>query len=176
MQQNSLNWSQNMHKTAHELDIAGIYAATAPLVASLVARNITAPPSVIEEACQTAWSALVAHQDEVAPESVVGWLTTTAMRAALHMLKTGHRDLSLDDPVQMATVAALPARAPTPERLTELRERLAEVHQLPSRQRRMVWLQGFGYDYEEIAQRTGDSRRTVERQLGRARRRLRPVS
>lgn len=33
-------------------------------------------------------------------------------------------------------------------------------------------LQGFGYAYEEIAAATGDSRRTVVRQLTRARQRL----
>ena len=33
-------------------------------------------------------------------------------------------------------------------------------------------LQGFGYEYEEIAAVTGETRRTVARQLTRARQRL----
>jgi DNA-directed RNA polymerase specialized sigma24 family protein len=33
-------------------------------------------------------------------------------------------------------------------------------------------MQGFGYDYREIAARTGSTRRTVDRQLSQARRRL----
>jgi DNA-directed RNA polymerase specialized sigma24 family protein len=59
-----------------------------------------------------------------------------------------------------------------PHRALELRERLAEIRRLPARQQRLVMLQGFGYEYEEIAAATGDSRRTVMRQLTRARQRL----
>ena len=35
-----------------------------------------------------------------------------------------------------------------------------------------MWLQGFGLSYSEIAAYTGDTRRTVERQLMRAKRAL----
>ena len=61
---------------------------------------------------------------------------------------------------------------PGPERAVELRERLAEVRQLPLRQQQMVLLHGFGYRYGEIAEFTGDSRRTVERQILRGKRKL----
>ena len=37
-------------------------------------------------------------------------------------------------------------------------------------------MHGFGFGYEEIAERTGDSRRTVERQLRRAREHLRVLA
>ena len=68
----------------------------------------------------------------------------------------------------MTTAAANPA----PSRALELRERLAEIRRLPVRQQRVVMLHGFGYEYEEIAAVTGETRRTVARQLTRARQRL----
>ena len=43
----------------------------------------------------------------------------------------------------------------------------------PGRQRRLVGPSAFGLDRERIAATTGDSWRTVDRELGRARRRLR---
>jgi DNA-directed RNA polymerase specialized sigma24 family protein len=64
------------------------------------------------------------------------------------------------------------ASAAEPDRVLELSEKLAEVRALPLRQQRIVWLQGLGYEYTEIAAVTGESRRTVERQLSRARQRL----
>jgi RNA polymerase sigma factor (sigma-70 family) len=165
-----------MHEQETYLDVEAIYAATAPRVAALVARNITADASVIEEACQMAWSRLLDHRDQVTPASALGWLTTTAMREALRAVRVQARNVSLDVRDSEGQVVAFPARAPGPERLIEMREQLAEIHQLSERQQRMLWMQGFGYGYEEIAGRTGDSRRTVERQLLRAKRNLRPVS
>jgi RNA polymerase sigma factor (sigma-70 family) len=153
-------------------DLTASYERDAPRLERLVARNLGAPPEVIEEACQIAWSRLSARHGEVETGAVFGWLATTALRETLHLLRLRARDVRLDDPVELAQVIDLPIRTPGPEQLSELRERLAEVRRLPVRQRQVVWLQGLGFDYEEIGARTGDSRRTVERQLARARRRL----
>jgi RNA polymerase sigma factor (sigma-70 family) len=46
------------------------------------------------------------------------------------------------------------------------------LSRLPQRQRQMVWLHGAGLSYVEIAAATGCTRRTVERQLLRAKRAL----
>lgn len=50
---------------------------------------------------------------------------------------------------------------------------LEELRSLPERQRRILLLFAFGFTYVEIAERTGDTVRTVERQLCRARQGLR---
>jgi RNA polymerase sigma factor (sigma-70 family) len=115
------------------------------------------------------------HRPDVAPGSELGWLATTATRVALRHLRAARRQVSLDDQEQRAHLVRIGAIAPGPERTVELRTRLAAVQQLPVRQRRMVWMHGLGYGYDEIAARTGDSRRTVERQLLRAKRHLRTV-
>jgi RNA polymerase sigma factor (sigma-70 family) len=158
------------------IDVQAMYRSVAPLVRALVVRNISAPDEVIEEACQVAWSRLVTHRREVAREAAVGWLATTAMRETLRALRACAHQLSLDDAGPTAAVIELPERAPGPDRMLELREQLAEVRRLPVRQRQMLWLRGLGYDYNEIAARTGVTYRTVERQLHRARCRLRDAS
>ena len=47
---------------------------------------------------------------------------------------------------------------------------------LPERQQRLVWLQGLGLSYTEMAAHEGATPRTVERQLMRAKKRLREVA
>jgi len=61
---------------------------------------------------------------------------------------------------------------PTPpliDELIEQKDRLESIRLLPERQRQLVWLQGLGLSYREMAGETGMTRRTVERQLMRAR-------
>jgi DNA-directed RNA polymerase specialized sigma24 family protein len=98
-------------------------------------------------------------------------LVTTATREAVHLTRHSARELSLDELCSRHREwAPLPQ---SPEEIVELRARLAEIRSLPERQQRLVWLQGLGFSYTEIAGQTGDSRRTVERQLMRAKRALR---
>ena len=60
------------------------------------------------------------------------------------------------------------------ERIVEVGERF-ERARLTGRERRLLGLQAAGYSYREISRATGDTVRTVERQLWRARRKLRCV-
>ena len=60
--------------------------------------------------------------------------------------------------------------------LVEDREQLKLIRQLPERQQRILWLHALGLSYEEIAAYTGDTPRTVERQLLRGRSRLRELA
>lgn len=150
-----------------------IYSELAPQLEKIVMRNLGLSDAVLEEACQFAWGQLALRSPRVAPGHELGWLATTAIRAALRLMRAGRDEVSLDDEEQHEHLAELCAVAPGPESAIEVRARLAAVLELPVRQRRMVLMHGFGYDYREIADRTGDSRRTVERQLHRARQHLR---
>lgn len=154
-------------------DFDAVYRRLARPVQRSVRHTVRAPLPVIEEACQTAWSRLLSADPPVAAEATLVWLTTTATREAVRAARRQRRELSLDGDRSSAPVIQLHARRPGPDEAAELHEQLAEVRRLPARQQRMVWLQGLGYDYAEIAERTGDSRRTVERQLLRAKRTLR---
>ncbi len=161
-----MSWDLNRPRTLETL-----FRQLDPELRRIVAANVRAPAYVIEEACQVAWATLVARGATVSAGTELRWLGTTATREALRLMRLARRELSLEQG-ERATGLLEAARIAEPERATELRERLAEVRALPLRQRRMVLMQSFGYRYEEIAELTGDSVRTVERQLLRARRRL----
>ncbi len=149
------------------------FAQLAPRLERIVARRVRAPHCLIEDACQIAWSRWVVHRDGVAPGSMLAWLVTTATREAFRLIRRESRYVSLDAAMEgEGEVVELPLRTPGPEQLAEFRDRLAEVRQLHTRQQRAVWMQSFGYEYQEIAVRTGTSRRAVERHLLKARRRL----
>jgi RNA polymerase sigma factor (sigma-70 family) len=153
-------------------NLADLYAELAPQLERIVNANVRAPGTVVEEACQTAWAWLVADRDSLAPGTELGWLATTATREALRLVRTQRRDLSLECEREVDGELLELAFEQGPERVVEARERLAEIRQLPPRQQRLVMLQAFGYRYAEISAVTGDSCRTIDRQLVRARRRL----
>jgi RNA polymerase sigma factor (sigma-70 family) len=155
-----------------------LYAELQPQLVRILSSNVRAPQWVIDEACQSAWSAfLLSHRGEVEPGAELGWLSTAATRVALRVLRAERARRRCEGPPLTGGWAELLSVGPEgePEHRVELRERLAEVYRLPERQRRLVMLHGFGYEYEEIAAATGETRRTVQRQLARARQRLRAV-
>jgi RNA polymerase sigma factor (sigma-70 family) len=148
--------------------IAALYAEQARLVQRQVARRVNAPTAVIEDACQTAWERLCTHPgvEPVAP-SAVKWLVVTAMREAWR--RAGGREIPTDlgEPI---------SDAPSPLEQTIAHEHSDELrHQLrglTDRQRQFLALQGAGLTYAEIAERTGTTLRTVERQILRGRHKL----
>lgn len=150
-----------------------MYAELSPQLLRILSKNLTAPEGLIEDACQVAWSALIQNRETIEPGGELGWLSTTASREALRQLRARRHEVSYEEEQEEdEELSEMLDPAPSPERVVELRERLAEIHALPVRQRQMLWLHGIGYHYEEISERTGDSIRTVERQLLRAKRRV----
>jgi RNA polymerase sigma factor (sigma-70 family) len=156
-------------------ELEAIYPRLSADLERILVSNVRLPTEVLEEACQVAWAQLALRRAEVTRGRELGWLATTAMREALRLLRASRREVSLDQEETRQHLVAIGAFVPGPESSVEVQARMAAVGELPVRQRRMVLMHGFGYDYEEIAQRTGDSRRTVERQLLRAKRHLREV-
>jgi RNA polymerase sigma factor (sigma-70 family) len=154
-------------------DFEEVYRQLAPRLERLVARNVTAPRPIVEEACQVAWSRLFLADPPVPETARLGWLATTAVREAIRARRKVRLELPLDDLRERGALIELPAREPGPEQIAEMREQLAEIRRLPVRQRQVLWLQSLGYRYTEIATETGQTRRTVERQLLRAKRTLR---
>jgi RNA polymerase sigma factor (sigma-70 family) len=166
------------HGVLEDLDeVARLYREEAVRVRKLVRTRVVASPALIEDACQIAWCRLLIHRARVRRESACAWLVQVAMHEVLKAMNRERREHSLEamqrrDGRPDLGRDAEPAMAPAPmpiEDLVEHRVRLDSVRALPDRQRRLVWLQGLGLSYREMAGETGMTRRTVERQLMRAR-------
>jgi RNA polymerase sigma factor (sigma-70 family) len=159
-----------------EHELAELYVALAGRLRHIVGAQVRAPDGVIEDACQFAWSRLIHHRSRVRRDTALGWLATTAVREAWRLLRRQHREIPFDDVVEDAGLNTPPPAVTSLEELVEQRERLRTVGMLPERQQRLVWLQGLGLSYSEMAGYTGASPRTVERQLLRAKRALRAAA
>lgn len=157
---------------SHTNDFDELYRLLSRPLRELVRCRVRVAEPVIEDACQIAWSRLIRHSTPLRREAVLSWLTTTAVREAFKLSRLDRRELSLDAEIERIGELPIPSTAPGPAEVVELRHRLAEVEQLPERQRRLVWMHAAGLTYVEIASCTGDTLRTVERQLLRAKGRL----
>jgi RNA polymerase sigma factor (sigma-70 family) len=151
-------------------DVADLYGQLSKRLERIIRRDVRAPDPVIEDACQFAWFTLVSHRDRVRPATTLPWLVKTAQHEAFKLVRRDRRDHSLDATLETAGEATLRLTAPDPEELVVEHDRLGQLERLPARQQRLLWLQGFGLSYTEMARHTGYTRRTVERQLLRAKR------
>ncbi|MGN6867946.1 MAG: RNA polymerase sigma factor [Solirubrobacteraceae bacterium] len=147
-------------------DVGELYALLARRLEQIVRLDVRAPDTVIEDACQFAWSRLLHHRDRVHRETVMSWLVRTAVHEAFKLLRRDRRELPLEAAAEAAMLAS-------PAQVIECRQRLAELGRLPERQQRAVWLHALGLNYTEIAVYEGCTTRTVERQLLRARQAIR---
>jgi RNA polymerase sigma factor (sigma-70 family) len=153
-------------------EVAELFAEDGVRVRRLVRTCVRAPEPLIEDACQLAWIRLLLSRDRVRRETATAWLVKTAVHEVFKLIRQDRRELSLDalseDPGRWPAASA-------PDLLDELveqRARLDSIRILPERQQRLVWLRGLGLTYTEMAGQTGTTRRTVERQLLRAKRTL----
>ena len=108
---------------------------------------------------------------------MLGWLFIVATRHALLLSERSQRAAPLpenDDGEPIELIDPLDPIAAR-ERLIDACA-LLEHARLSDRQRRMVALQAAGHSYQEIAERTGASMLTVQRQLLRAHRRIRQTA
>jgi RNA polymerase sigma factor (sigma-70 family) len=156
-----------------QTDVSQLYAELAPQLRRILGMNLQAPEWLLDDACQMAWEALLRRPGRVQAGHALGWLATTARREALGLLKRSRAEVCLDASGHSEVTFG---QAPDPQQAAEFWERLGQVRRLSRRQQRIVWMQSLGFGYEEIAAATGETRRSVERQLLSARRRLRAVA
>jgi RNA polymerase sigma factor (sigma-70 family) len=154
-------------------EVAELYARSAGLVRGQVCSEVTAPEAVIDDACQFAWIRLLHHRHRVGRDRAVSWLITTALHEVFKLVQRDGRDLSLEQLLEEAGDLRINRTVPAPEEAVGARVRLELLQELPERQERLIWLQGLGFDYPEMAAEAGMTRRTVERQLMKGRRSLR---
>jgi RNA polymerase sigma factor (sigma-70 family) len=154
-------------------DVAELYARKAALVWGQVCSEVTAPEAVIDDACQFAWVRLLHHRHRVGQERAVSWLITTALHEVFKLVRRDGHDLSLEQLLEDGGELLINRTAPAPEETVDPRLRLDLLRELPERQERLMWLRGLGFSYPEMGGETDMTVRTVERQLMKARRRIR---
>jgi RNA polymerase sigma factor (sigma-70 family) len=147
-------------------DVGELYDQLARRLEHIVRLDVGAPDVVIEDACQFAWSRLLHHRHRVHRETAMSWLARTAVHEAFKLLRRDRRDVPFEAVVE-------PVSPASPHELAEWRERLDGVGRLPERQQRVLWLHALGLSYAEIAVHEQCTLRTVERQLLRARQKVR---
>lgn len=153
--------------TATRSDEAELYRRHHRDLQRAVSRVVTAPPELIEDACQNAWTMLLLTKPNRA--SVFGWLCGVATREAYRLRDVEHRYAGLETmrPGRRRE-AALPA-AFCIEEFLEVRDALVILASLPDRQREDLALLVAGFSYDEIAAMTGGRTfSTVRRNLVKA--------
>ncbi|MGH2883098.1 MAG: RNA polymerase sigma factor [Solirubrobacteraceae bacterium] len=157
-------------------DVGELYGSLARRLEQIVRLDVRASDAVIEDACQFAWCRLLHHSHRVHRETVMAWLARTAVHEAFKLARRDRRELSLNVELEDGNEPEWAIAPATPEQLLERRERIDELRGLPPRQQRVVWLHAFGLSYTEIGAYEGCTRRTVDRQLMRARQAIRDGS
>jgi len=150
-------------------DEAELFARFHDTLLRAVARQASAPAVVIEDACAFAWAQLLRYQPQ--RDNIAGWLVTVAVREAWKLSARQRAELS-DELEQHDRYAHLEEIGAALDGQIAAREALRAVAELPERQRHLLARQAAGLSHE-IAAETGDSWRTVDRQLGRARAQIR---
>jgi len=164
-------------------ELAAFYASHHTTLERIVARQVHSNGTIIEDACQTAWTILCAYPEVALHEQgTLSWLVTTATREAWKRSRLMTRKESpvggfLPTPDGVALELPEPAgESPDPCEVaiahSEHAQRVEQLRTLTDRERLYLYLQGLGYSYTEMAQSTSASRRTVERQVLRARAKL----
>jgi RNA polymerase sigma factor (sigma-70 family) len=149
-----------------EPEIEHLFRKHAPRVRRVVGGLAEA---TADDACQVAWLRLLAQRQGVQREAAVSWLIRTAQREALKQSRRAERLSSLEDVLEQAGETVVAGVMPSPEEMREPYRRLEELGCLSPRQRRVLWLHAAGLNYREIAAHEDCTRRTVERQLVKAR-------
>ena len=134
---------------------------------AVVAQHVRTSAANVEDACGFAWLQLVRHRP--LKRTAFAWLCTTAIREATKLHRKTSRLVDLDEVVD----AAIDARHGPDDRL----ELIAAGEQirgarLRPREERLLGLRVAGYSRKQMAALTGDSHRTIDRQLVRAQRKL----
>jgi DNA-directed RNA polymerase specialized sigma24 family protein len=147
-----------------------LFAQLADRLLAAVRAAVRTSPVNVEDACAFAWLQLVRYRPERA--CVFGWLRKTAIREAVRLERRTVRTVELDT---VADDVAGPALRPDRRLGLMVAGEQIRAARLRPREARVLGLRVAGYSRREIAQLTGDSDRSVDRQLVRAQRKLNDV-
>lgn len=155
-------------------DEAQLYEQHHQQLLRAVGLRVRGPRVRVEDACAFAWERLLERQP--ARDHILPWLITVATHEGWRLSRLDYRDARLDGRsfAEGPTGRPGPSEEFMPDARTDsqlqldARDALEQVAQLPPRQRKLFALQLRGFSYQETSAITGDSLRTVDRQLRRA--------
>lgn len=155
-------------------DESELYGQHQTTLLRAVARQVNAPPALIEDACQRAWLILLRRQPDRGP-TLFAWLRTVAVREAWALSSTQRRTVAFDE-LTGADGEEPAILADSGEGLHDALQALRALAELPERQRRYLGRLVAGYSYQEIAETEGRGLNHVNKHLVRARQTLREQS
>jgi DNA-directed RNA polymerase specialized sigma24 family protein len=150
-------------------DEADLYLRHHRALVRSVGCAVSAPRALIEDACQTAWLILLRRQP--ARERVFAWLRTVAIHEAYRLSRVERREARLDAPISSDGALLGHERVEDPRACwIRIWRRGWHSRASPSFRRASAGCSRCraGFTYRETADITGDSVRTVDRQLRRA--------
>jgi RNA polymerase sigma factor (sigma-70 family) len=162
-----------MEKIMDPADVVGLFVSFQRRLEQIVRGSVRAPGPLIEDACQTAWLELISHRERIDVSGAPAWLVTTATHAAMRLAREEHQEDSLELTLESSPQPTSVDLDADPQEVVWCRQRVDLVTSLPVRQQRLLWLWAFGLTLDELALHEHCTRRTVRRQLERARRTLR---
>jgi RNA polymerase sigma factor (sigma-70 family) len=158
-------------------DERALYEQHAAQLIRHVRGAVNTTDAIVEDACATAWAILLRRQP-ARSDTLFAWLRIVAIREAIRMDRQSRALLSLERLAETALPEGpgtgdrhrptLPTAARNQDAL-HARDALRAMADIPARPRRIFALHVAGYSYAEISQLTGDTVRTVDRQMRRAR-------
>ena len=148
-------------------DVGALFARYHHKLRNRVRAIVRTSDANVEDACMYAWLQFLS--DELDGRSVgTSWLTTVAIREAVKLDRAERRDLPAASPSAEAVDRADPRDHYAARDLVAYAAAVIRDAGLTGRQLQIISLQLWGLSYEQIAANTGDSLRTVERQVLRA--------
>jgi RNA polymerase sigma factor (sigma-70 family) len=156
-------------------DEAELFERYAKPLVRVVARAVSVSPDVVDDACSIAWTQLLRTQPR--RDCVFAWLRVVACREAIRLHRRELQTVSLDD--NAGDVGDAPGSSVLLDggvdvhAKVELHEALVCIAQLPERRRRTLLLHLAGHKYDGITAQTGDGPKAIDRQIRKARSKLR---
>lgn len=159
-------------------DEAELYATHQDQLWRVVRTQVRGSSDLIDDACASAWAILLRSQPDRSC-TLFAWLVRVAVHEAWRQSSADRQQAPLaplaDDDDAPHPVDGAVGRGRT-EAQVLAREQLREIAAaLPGRKRTVIGLQALGFKQREIAELLGDTERTVDRQLRRAKRQLDPL-
>jgi DNA-directed RNA polymerase specialized sigma24 family protein len=165
-------------------DEAELYRRYHRALQRAVARAVTAPPELIEDACQIAWTAMLRYQPTRATLFI--WLRVVAIREASRQRARAHAEtpaghFHTPHPGELAPGEHPEPPADTPDIADQVAARIQHAQRrhdlatLKPNDRHALYLQGLGYRYQEIMHITDASYTAVNRRITEGRRALRKL-